>query len=640
MLELEGYKPGDNLTIMNVFYERPKKEADGKYGTDYVTIVFKDNLTGKKHVRTIETPQYTYYMAKPEIQIPYNLEWIEADKVLPVTCNYKDIKHSIAKSTGNLDLYKENLRSGNYKMNDLFFAHPRIFGADMNILNYIRTEFAKTYQNPVCPISVAYYDIENDIINALSDKPVIGECPINAISLYFDETNTVYTFALRNDKNPQIAAMEEDISKNFQKYRDKMNNFIRNNIGSDAKVKKYKLEDIHLSVGFFDTEIEMIATFFDTIRKLSPDFCVAYNASYDFCYLVARIQYFGYDPIEIISNSEFKRKFCYYFVDENHRNEFEERCDYAMVSTLSVWLDQIIIYPSRRKGQEAIKSYSLDSVVDTECGIHKLDWKHITSRFADFVYTDFVTFWLYNINDTLVQACLEAQTEDLRYTFNNVIEMNTPYQKIFRQTNYLSSKGSEFYKEHEGVIMGCNINRFNQKPDDKIPGAFVAKPTLISNKNKVLMKNIHIMKFYNGDDFDYKALYPSLLREFNMSIATQIGMIQMDDPAYKGHAYLRLGNGGNFTENLASYNFIEFCHRWLYMPDVEHMLNMVNDYFKIMRTPLYKERTGVVPNLPMDKSHKIVMYQVDKTRPVAFKRPMPEWVKEEVNKIRRSIPLK
>ena len=58
--------------------------------------------------------------------------------------------------------------------------------------------------------------------------------------------------------------------------------------------------------------------------------------------------------------------------------------------------------------------------------------------------------------------------------------------------------------------MGCNTNRFGQKPNEKFPGAFVARPTLLSNKNKVSFKGLHIMKFNNGDDFDYKALYPSL----------------------------------------------------------------------------------------------------------------------------------
>ena len=112
MLKLIGYNPGDNLTVMNVMYEKPRKEGD-QYLPDVVHIVFKDNNTGLKQIQSIKSPKYTYYMAKPEIQIPFNLEWIPVEQTYPVTCNYRDIKASIAKETGNLDLYKENLRTGN-----------------------------------------------------------------------------------------------------------------------------------------------------------------------------------------------------------------------------------------------------------------------------------------------------------------------------------------------------------------------------------------------------------------------------------------------------------------------------------------------------------------------------------------------
>jgi len=202
--------------------------------------------------------------------------------------------------------------------------------------------------------------------------------------------------------------------------------------------------------------------------------------------------------------------------------------------------------------------------------------------------------------------------------FNNVIEMNTPYQKIFRQTNFLWTKGMEFYKEHEGVIMGNNVNRFGSKPDEKFPGAFVARPTKLSNKNKVFARGVYIMKFNNGDDFDYKALYPSLLREFNMSISTQIGMIKMDNPAYKGHSYLRLGNGGNYTENLASYNYIEFCHRWLGMMDVEEILQEI-------------------PKMNLSSDKKQVIDLINPNKIVSIDVPIPNWVKDEVDKIRKEL---
>ena len=616
--QIKPYPQGYNLTVMNVMYQKPRKEDD-KTLPDYAFIVYKDNETQKKHVAILKEPKYTYYLAKSTVQIPYNLEWIELDKVDPITCSYKDIKKSIAKETGNIDLYIENVRSGKFKLNDIFFAHPRVFGADMNILNYLRMEFSNTYLNPVCPITVAYYDIENDIIDAVTDDVNIGESPINVASIYYDANKTVYSFILRNSKNPLIDQFEQNIFNDYISYKNKVNQFILSNLGSEEKVKKYKLDDIKISVGFFNTELELIIAFFQTLKSLSPDFAVAYNASYDLQYLIARLQSNGGSPLDVISDPEFEdHKFYYYFIDKEMYNDYEERKDYVLMSSKITFIDQMILYASRRKGQNAISSFSLDNVANHECNVRKLNWHHITDRFRYFPYKDFETFWLYNINDTIVQACLEAQTEDLRYMFNNVIEMNTPYQKIFRQTNYLASKGMEFYKNHEGVIMGNNLNRFGKKPEEKFPGAFVARPTLLSDRNKVKCRGYAIMKFLNGNDFDYKALYPSLMREFNMSISTQIGKIEMENPPFIPLEYLRLGAGGHYSEDLASYQFIQFCHRWLKLPDVEEMLLELKQY----KSP-----------------YKHVLDFVDTKRPLGLKIPMPQWVKEETDKIRKGVQL-
>ena len=65
------------------------------------------------------------------------------------------------------------------------------------------------------------------------------------------------------------------------------------------------------------------------------------------------------------------------------------------------------------------------------------------------------------------------------------------------------------------------------------------------------------------------------------------------------------------------------------------MYATIKYYFSNMRTPNYMEDQ----QLPMDKTHKIVMYKVDPNRVVATKRPIPEWVKQNVNAIRERIAL-
>lgn len=616
-----GYPEGSNLTIMNVFYTRPiRNEETGKYDKDYLVIIFKNNDTGKKEIRIDVEPEYTWYLLKKEYQTEHNLAFIEKDKVEPITCKYKDIKLSIAKETGNEDLYKQNMYSGNFRLNDAFFAHPRSFAADMNILNYTRSRFSEIYKNPVIPIDIFFFDIESDIIDSISDNVTIGECPVNAITGYYSKTNTLYNFVLRNKRNKQIQELEDDMKKDFKKYKEKVRSFIEYDLGSKEKVNKYKLDNVELSVGFFDDELSLILEFFKLVHSLSPDIVTAYNISYDLPSLIERLKANGVDPRDVICDQDIppQYRFCEYILDEKNLNNLEERGDFANISARSTYLDQMITYASRRKGQSAIESNKLDYVGTLECGVRKLDYHEITTDIGKLPYLNFYIFWLYNIIDVVVQVCIEAQTDDLKYVFNNVIEMNTPFQKIFRQTNYLGTKAVEFYKHHEGVIIGNNINRFGKKPEEKFSGAFVADPTKISDKNKVRINGQPIYKYNNGNDFDYKRLYPSLMQEFNMATNTQVGKIFIDNPPYKDPEYLKLSPGGTFTENLASYNYIEFCHRWLGMMDVEEILQEI-------------------PKMNLSSNKKQVIDLINPNKIVSIDIPIPNWVKDEVDKIRKEL---
>ena len=612
---IPGYSEGANLTIMNAFYRRPTKDpATGKWEPDYIVIVYKDNDTGKKDMVRIPKPSYTYYILKSDVPTPdHNCHFAPIEDVDPITVPYRDVLRSIAENTGNLDLFETNRRNNDYRANQLFMLHPRVFGADMPILAFYRTMFNKLYANPVTPITIAYFDIEADVLETENENIVYGRDVINMISMYFNGNKTMYNFILRNPKNPQIEEMEKDMEKDFDKYKQEFIDLIKVKLNSQEKIVKYGLDNIKLSVGFFDSEIDMIATFFACVNELQPDIAVAYNMAYDMQQLIARIQYHGLDPIDIICNTKYMDKkfcFCEYYSDADKEPKFEERCDRADICSLTTYLDQLIIYASRRKGQSAIASFELNYVGGYECGVTKLDYHDISPSIGKFPYINFKMFWLYNLTDVIVQVCLEEQTSDIKYVFNNVIEMNTPYQKIFRQTVYLADKATEYYREAEGVVIGNNANKFGSPPDKKFPGAFVAPPNLLTNRNKLrTLSGFIIDKFNNGNDFDYKRLYPSLLQYFNMAPNTQVGMIDIANPPFRDDDSLMLEPGGTFVENLASYNYIEFCHRWLNMGRVEDCYSDIKEYFTKYKTPrsegpgnkLYDDRTQVVKFYRNDK---------------------------------------
>lgn len=629
-----GYLPGSNLTIMNAIYRPSMKIEDSNKRTpDYLLIIYRDNNTGEKKFEVIKEPDYTWFLAKKDVPLGPHTHFLEKDQVIPITCKYKDLIPSIAQNVGLIDLYKTNIQNGQYTSNKLFFLHPRVFSADLPMKNYVRSRFAETYLNPVIPISKLYFDTETDIINALSDNVSIGECPTNMIGMYYTKTDTIYILVLRNSKNPLIQEFENKISNSD--LNSQLHEHLVHQLGSEEKVKKFGLDNTKLKIAFFDEEIGMIATFFFLVKKkLNPDVVTAWNLfGYDLPQLIGRIKSYNLPVEGVVCDLDIPLQFCDIRYDEKNKNKPEERTDYADISMMPVWLDQEIIYASRRKNESAIESYALDHVGNLEAGVRKLDYSDITTNIAKFPWLDFERFFWYNVCDVVAQRCIDVATDDFNYMFNNVIEMHTPYEKIFRQTNFLWTKGQSFYRNHENLIMGNNHNKFNIKPSEKFPGAFVAKPLLISDKNKVHIKGQPIMKFLNANDFDYKALYPSLLREFNMAPHTQVGMIKFDDSPFEDPPFLKIQPGGTFNENLASYNFIEFAHRWMNLANVEEVLEDFEEYFTKYRTPMYKNTKG---DLPYD-SLKIIAYKEDTSHIVSREKPMPDWIKQEVDKIRSSI---
>ena len=63
------YPEGYDLTILDTRYRYPRLGENGKYDKGSITLVAKDNTTGKKIIETISNPVYTYYVIKDEVLV-------------------------------------------------------------------------------------------------------------------------------------------------------------------------------------------------------------------------------------------------------------------------------------------------------------------------------------------------------------------------------------------------------------------------------------------------------------------------------------------------------------------------------------------------------------------------------------------
>ena len=605
MFKITGRKPGANLTLMNTLsWWGPDPDNEGK-NCEFLSIVYKDNDTMQKHVEEIIDPSYTYYLADPNNRVDYNRLFIEEDKAQAITVPHRNVEQDIASRVGLKEFYYLNKSNGNKAENKKLHLHPNVFNSDMNIEDYYRLQFTQTYQNPADIPSKAFFDIESDTINMVGDFPEPGECPINAISLILKDQQCVYVFLLRNKNNPQIAEFERMTTT--PEFYSELQSFVINAVGGpEIAFNKF---GINFSYKFLfydeDKEIYLIRDLFSAINTFKPDFALAWNMGFDMPYIIARIQRLGYNPEDIMCHPDFQFKIARYYIDERNKSDFAERGDFCQLASYTTFLDQMIHFASRRKGQNKFISFSLDYIGEVVVKVKKLDYKNITTNIAELPYKDYKTFVFYNIMDTIVQYCIESATADIDYVFTKANANCTRYSKVHRQTVYLTNRVTKEMRE-DGFIIGNNCNKFNPKPTEKFPGAFVADPLQLSNYARMSIYGMFINCFDNAVDFDFSSLYPSIIREFNIAPNTQIGML-MVTRNFTPEEAIRANNtvAGAFIEDMISQVWLEIGTRWFNLADYTRLHSEVIEFFDTVMNPTYGlsiyDKKGLISPIQFNK---------------------------------------
>ena len=601
MAIIKKYPEGSNITIMNASYHKSTKdEMTGNWNKDYINIVYKDNNTGEKGHQIIYEPDYIYYKLKDGVKVTdYTQFYVPIDSVDTIKCKYRDLLKSIAEQTNNLDFFYDNIRNGNYRNNKSLHKCTNILGSDMDIEDHYRMRFAQQYTNESSSLQLGYLDIETDIKVINNAFPAPGQVPVNAVTYIDDKTNSCNVFLLRDIRhdNPLILRFEKE---NFEtnsarlSFFKELQAFIIDAVGGIENAKKFKVDNLKFNFYFFDKEIELIYNLFRAINHNSPDFLLAWNMAFDIPYIIERCRTLGFDPAEILSDENYEKKYVNYFIDQRHKNSYEARGDYYDIASNVTLIDQLIQFASRRKGQSAFPNFKLDTAADviTKGAVRKLNYSDIVSNLGDLPYVDYKTFVFYNIIDVVSQKCIEESVNDIGYLFKTALSSDTRYSKAHRQTVYLGSNMTRkiFYSYEHGGILGNNPNidytkAFNsdeeEKEEDKFAGAMVGDPEHNSDYSKLVVDGQVLNVADNCDDFDAKAMYPSIDREYNLAPDNIIGKIIIDQKVHKyENPYHddKYDRGGQFMEDLITENPLEFGKRWLSLGGIHDVIEDIKEY--------------------------------------------------------------
>ena len=602
---IPSYPLGSDLVILDATYHFPNKQQVESYNgvktvytPDTMTIVYKDNTTGKKGIEVIEKPNYVFYMLKNNIPTPnYDMFFTDMKNLDEITCRYRDINKAIAEkldqyegTTKYTDLYKRNIRDGNYKANMDFQKSRRVFGSDIPINDFYRMRFAEQYKNTETPVSRAYLDIEVDVKLSPTDFPTNGNCPINAISYFEHDTKRLFTFLL-NQKDVNPKSNEFCTTVDNRAFNEEFKGFLNETLGSE-KVKDFKLENIQTKVLVYDDELTLLKDLFGYINYTKPDFLMVWNMSFDIPFIINRILALGGNPKEIMCIHDISPLYenCNYIVDSDHE-DFSTKGDYADITSYTVYLDQLIQFASRRRGGAQYRSYSLDYIGNEMAGVQKLHYENIAANVMELPYNDYRTFVKYNMMDVLVQYCIEFKADDILYVFDKALLNCTEYKKVHRQTIYLSNRATIMFKNFGNYVLGNNLNKFKPKPTVKYEGAYVADPCKFGDKYKDKVNGIPIMRASNAIDFDFTRLYPSITQEYNMAPNTEIGYIKIPVKIYEAENAIhneKYTRSGQFIEDMTSECDIEFAHRWFNLASFKEAYADIIEYFNTEESPFYR----------------------------------------------------
>lgn len=563
----EEKKKKRDLQFISSLYIKPERKENGKFGDDNLFIVYRDNDHPDKPKRLHQyiNPKMKFYLIKEEFLKDYKLSYTKMENVEEQSVPYKSLAKDMCDMVGESQFFFDKIKNRQFRQIDQIHQSGDFFSSDGHIEDHYKSKFLRKYKSSSSKVTKAYYDIEvyKDKKNIdFSGFPESAEAPlpVNLITLYNDSNNVSYTFILRDKDIPMIAKIEE----NSKKYQKKLNKEFDEKYG----VIKYKFL-------FFDREEDLIISFFDHVNKLQPDFCSAFNQRFDMETMANRLAKKRYDMADIISHEDFPIKQYYFNIDTKH-HKHSEKNDWVYASSYTTYIDLLIFYCTIRKGLGELESYSLDSVANHELGYNKIE--HDYENPMDLAWKDFWKYIVYNVNDVLLLKKLEEKNGDIDLVYLIAEITETRISQALRKTVSLKNMAKKFY-EDKGYVLGNNMNVVygdwgsGNAGSEKFTGALVCDPILNERTGKMLNGTQSMFVFENVVDLDLEALYPSIIRAFNIEATTQHGRLVFEgrratkdeDPA------------GDFIDDLETKNWSKIGHKWFNLSTTEQLLKKLEE---------------------------------------------------------------
>lgn len=612
--------PKDHATLIDVQYVKANRQ---KELPDYLYIIWKDQVTGEKYLEKIPEPGMNIYFEKPEFRNHnHNKTWERLEHLDKKVVKYSRIIPEIAKEMGQpgMDYLNKIYSTGDYgKLKDFQF-YPYVFGSDIDIRAFYRTQWLRNFNNDNPKmLTKGFLDIEADSLSIPGFADPQQNCPVDLVTLIDSSTKTSYTFALVNqpyvEKDLSVLNAKQKKKEMERKHLIKSRHQQERALMDDIDGLKEELNDrfsehyghIDYNFYFYDDERKMLVHLFQLVNKLKLDFILIWNISFDMPYMIDRMKVLGLDPTKVIVHPDFPNTQCYFKKDKKHAMP-KDRSDYFNCTGYTVWYDQMINYAAIRKSSSELRSTKLTDIGAAEIKDEKLNYED-EGNIKVFPYMNYRKYIIYNIKDVLLQYGIEQRTSDVDTLYTTSYQNATPYDQVWKQTMKLRNVQYLFYLD-EGLVTGNNINVFNPEPmknevlddeeekeDDKdddnagFEGALVGNPLLNSNFGMELYGKPSNAIFNYSIDMDMSAFYPNSIYTMNIEASAlyfkaicNASQFDVRGGNLKYHGITDKQrvetNKDSFVDdvskeifdNFHTRNWISTGHKWLNLPGVSDII--------------------------------------------------------------------
>jgi len=241
-------------------------------------------------------------------------------------------------------------------------------------------------------LNKTYYDIETFFDPKKAPDAKSAEFPINSISFYNNIENKAFIYFLK-DKNHKFNEKEglEEIWKIYNE--------------SISKNKTYEIKDLKIEFKIFNTEKDLITSFFRKILSLSTLFLIGFNSMiFDDPYTLNRL-------IKIVGEQRAYQIISDFIVKRYGAFNIEQP-EYVRVDLLKLY--QPVDQGGSGMGS-SLPSYKLDVIAEYELGINKLD---LEGNFNEVYLNNPLRFATYNLLDVLLTYKLDEKLRFLEQIYS------------------------------------------------------------------------------------------------------------------------------------------------------------------------------------------------------------------------------